>query len=121
MGSNGPQGTGADDSAATGDREAGVGVVGHSTKAANGLPGAETASLETPYAESVGAGGAEPEDWPRTEATDGSRPRGTGVVVPRLEPAGTTEGVLSPLEGLGVTERDQKRLRSGEFGAERLP
>ena len=121
MGSNSLQGTGADDSAATGDGEAGVKVVGHSMKAANGLPGTETPSLAIPDGESVGVGGAEPEDWPRTEATNDSRPRGTGAVVPQLEPTSTTEGVLSPREALGLTESDQKRLHSGVFSAQRLP
>ena len=126
MGTKGLQCTESDCPAATGDGEAGIGVVGHSMKVAKGVkvfPGLETVSPATAEGESGGLGGAETGNWPRTEATDGTRTNGTGAVVPQLDPAGIEDGVLSPCAAVGVTESNTKRLRTrlGVYGSQRLP
>ena len=74
------------------------------------FPGLETVSLATAEGESGGLGGAETEEWPRTEATDGMRMNGTGAIVPQLDLVGIEDGVLSPCAAVGVTESDTKCL-----------
>ena len=84
--------------------------------------GLETISPATAEGESGGPGGAETEEWPRTEATDGTRTNGTGAVVPQLDLVGIEDGVLSPCAVVGVTESDTKRLRTRlrVYGSQRL-